>query len=210
LKNHQLPECELWYGRLQGAKNVVLIAVAEGVGAAILAGGQLHSGFNGLAGEFGHISVDPRGQLCGCGQKGCWEMESSSRAALRAYQAIAKSTTVHNFYDLLKLAEDGDVKAMDAIAQQAQATCTTCGFYVQLAGLLGMALGVCTNEFSPADGRVVDAEYGCGAHSDTVIDAPLMSASILSLTSTQGESGWPLLVSISQRKAGFWMISFSV
>jgi len=112
---------ELWYGRLQGAKNVVLIAVAEGVGAAILAGGQLHSGFNGLAGEFGHISVDPRGQLCGCGQKGCWEMESSSRAALRAYQAIAKSTTVHNFYDLLKLAEDGDVKAMDAIAQQARA-----------------------------------------------------------------------------------------
>jgi hypothetical protein len=72
---------------------------------------------------------------------------------------------------------DGPFGPDDAIAQQAQATCTTCGFYVQLAGLLGMALGVCTNEYSPADGRVVDAEYGCGAHSDTVIDAPLMSAS---------------------------------
>jgi len=44
-------------------------------------------------------------------------------------------------------------------------------------GLLGMALGACTNEYSPADGRVVDAEYGCGAHSETVIDAPLISAS---------------------------------
>jgi hypothetical protein len=72
---------------------------------------------------------------------------------------------------------DGPFGPDDAIAQQAQATCTTCGFYVQLAGLLGMALGACTNEYSPADGRVVDAEYGCGAHSDTVIDAPLMSAS---------------------------------
>ena len=40
-----------------------------------------------------------------------------------------------------------------------------------------MAFGACTNEFSPADGRVVDAEYGCGAHSETVIDAPLISAS---------------------------------
>jgi len=72
---------------------------------------------------------------------------------------------------------DGSFGPDDAVAQQAQANCITCGFYVQLAGLLGMALGVCTNEYSPADGRVVDAGYGCGAHSDTVIDAPLMSAS---------------------------------
>ena len=53
----------------------------------------------------------------------------------------------------------------------------TCGFYLPLAGLLGQALGACGNEFSPADGRVVDAGFGCGAHSDTVIDAPLISAS---------------------------------
>ena len=46
----------------------------------------------------------------------------------------------------------------DVVAQQAQANCVTCGFYVPLAGLLGMALGACTNEYSPADGRVVDAE----------------------------------------------------
>src|SRR6478735_2484980 len=72
---------------------------------------------------------------------------------------------------------DGPFGPDDAVAQQAQATCGTCGFYVQLAGLLGMALGACTNEYSPADGRVVDAGYGCGAHSETVIDAPLISAS---------------------------------
>ena len=55
--------------------------------------------------------------------------------------------------------------------------CVTCGFLPPLAGLLGMAFGACTNEYSPADGRVVDAGYGCGAHSETVIDAPLISAS---------------------------------
>jgi hypothetical protein len=72
---------------------------------------------------------------------------------------------------------DGPFGPDAAVAQQAQAHCVTCGFYTPLAGLLGMALGACTNEYSPADGRVVDAEYGCGAHSETVIEAPLISAS---------------------------------
>jgi Protein of unknown function (DUF3027) len=72
---------------------------------------------------------------------------------------------------------DGPFGPDDPVAQQAQANCVTCGFYLPLAGLMGMALGVCANEYSPADGRVVDADYGCGAHSETVIDAPLISAS---------------------------------
>lgn len=62
------------------------------------------------------------------------------------------------------------------IAAAAPATCASCGFYVPLAGLLGMAMGACSNEYSPADGRVVDVEFGCGAHSETVIEAPMISA----------------------------------
>ena len=72
---------------------------------------------------------------------------------------------------------DGPFGPDAAVASATLANCVTCGFYVPLAGLLGMALGACTNEFSPADGRVVDADYGCGAHSETVIDAPMISAS---------------------------------
>ena len=72
---------------------------------------------------------------------------------------------------------DGPFGPDAAIAQAAPATCVSCGFFTPLAGLLGMALGACANEFSPADGRVVDAEFGCGAHSQVVIDAPMISAS---------------------------------
>jgi hypothetical protein len=72
---------------------------------------------------------------------------------------------------------DGSFGPDDAVARQAPATCVSCGFFVPLAGLLGMAMGACANEFSPADGRVVDVEFGCGAHSETVIEAPMMSAS---------------------------------
>jgi hypothetical protein len=71
---------------------------------------------------------------------------------------------------------EGSFGPGDPLALAAPANCVTCGFYVPLAGLLGTAFGACTNEFSPADGRVVDAGFGCGAHSQTVIDAPMISA----------------------------------
>jgi transcriptional regulator of PTS gene len=112
---------ELWYGRLDGERNVVLVAIAEGIGTAILASGQLHSGFNGLAGEFGHISVDPSGPLCGCGQRGCWEMVASSRAALQIYHEIVRKSAVQNIYQLLTLAEEGDPAAVEAVSRQAKA-----------------------------------------------------------------------------------------
>ena len=111
---------ELWYGRLQGAKNVVLVAVAEGVGSAILAGGHMQSGSNGLAGEFGHVSVDPAGALCQCGQKGCWEMVASSRAAIRMFNA-SNDSSLQNVYELMQLAEDGDEHAVAALTEQARA-----------------------------------------------------------------------------------------
>ncbi|WP_047497190.1 ROK family protein [Terriglobus sp. TAA 43] len=111
---------ELWYGRLEGVKNVVLVAVAEGVGAAILAGGHMQSGYNGLAGEFGHVSVDPAGPQCQCGQNGCWEMVSSSRAAIRYYNAGGRKK-VQNIYELLRQMEDGDALAREAITEQARA-----------------------------------------------------------------------------------------
>lgn len=111
---------ELWFGHLQGAKNVVLVAVAEGVGAAILAGGHMYSGCNGLAGEFGHLSVDPAGPLCRCGQKGCWEMTASSRAAIRTFNAVSKQSA-KDIGELLQLGQKGDPNAVYALTEQARA-----------------------------------------------------------------------------------------
>jgi predicted NBD/HSP70 family sugar kinase len=112
---------ELWYGRLEGVKDTVLVAVSEGLGTAILAGGQLHSGFNGLAGEFGHISIDPTGPMCGCGQRGCWEMFASSRAAMQAYRKLAPKSPVGSIEELLRLAEEGDPAGVKAVTAQATA-----------------------------------------------------------------------------------------
>lgn len=55
------------------------------------------------------------------------------------------------------------------MAQAAPATCMSCGFLTPIAGSLRQAFGVCANEFSPADGRVVSLSYGCGAHSEAAV-----------------------------------------
>lgn len=59
--------------------------------------------------------------------------------------------------------------AKTPMAQAAPASCLTCGFLVPIAGSLRQAFGVCANEFSPADGRVVSLSYGCGAHSEAAV-----------------------------------------
>jgi predicted NBD/HSP70 family sugar kinase len=112
---------ELWFGRLEGVRNAVLIAVSEGLGTAILAGGQLHSGSHGLAGEFGHIPIDPKGPTCECGQRGCWEMFASSRAALKMYRKLSRKSQPMDIRGLLRLAQDRDPVALKAIKAQAVA-----------------------------------------------------------------------------------------
>ncbi|WP_242611321.1 DUF3027 domain-containing protein [Blastococcus saxobsidens] len=55
------------------------------------------------------------------------------------------------------------------MARQAPGPCATCGFYLPLAGTLRQVLGACGNAYAPADGRVVTADYGCGAHSQATL-----------------------------------------
>ncbi|NKQ24601.1 DUF3027 domain-containing protein [Streptomyces galbus] len=59
--------------------------------------------------------------------------------------------------------------AKTPMAQAAPAACLSCGFLVPIGGSLGQAFGVCANEFSPADGRVVSLTYGCGGHSEAAV-----------------------------------------
>ena len=110
---------ELWFGNMDGVRNAVLVTITEGVGTAILVNGQLATGKNGLAGEFGHMSIDRNGPLCGCGRKGCWEMFASSRAAINYYCELKPKVERPDIMELLNLAEDGDACAIKALSRQA-------------------------------------------------------------------------------------------
>jgi len=111
---------ELWSGRLDGMRDVVLVTVSEGVGAAILANGQLLTSRSGLAGEFGHSPIDPAGPVCACGQRGCWEVFASSSAALRYYAELSGKDEPLSIQQLLQLTEEGDGEAMAAVTRQAR------------------------------------------------------------------------------------------
>ena len=112
---------ELWFGHIGDIRNAVLLTISEGLGAAILAEGRLISGHRGMAGEFGHICIDPEGPLCGCGARGCWEVFASSRAALRYYHELEPKAGNQTIIELVGLAIDGDRSAITALEMQARA-----------------------------------------------------------------------------------------
>jgi glucokinase len=71
-----------------GTSNMMLITLGTGIGGGMIAGGRVHRGMNGFAGEFGHMVVDPDGPRCPCGRRGCWERYASgSGLAMLAREA---------------------------------------------------------------------------------------------------------------------------
>jgi predicted NBD/HSP70 family sugar kinase len=111
---------ELWFGHMDGVRNAVLVTVSEGIGAGVLANGQLVSGKNGMAGEFGHIPLDPEGPKCACGARGCWETLASSNAALRYYAEMGRTRQTLTIHELIAKAEEGDANAETALKKQAR------------------------------------------------------------------------------------------
>ena len=81
------------YGAASGIQDMVYIKVGTGIGAGFLLGGQVYLGASGAAGEIGHITLDPEGPLCTCGNRGCLEaMAGGAALARRAVQAIRAGT----------------------------------------------------------------------------------------------------------------------
>jgi len=81
---------EQWLGAARGVENVAVITLGTGIGGGIILGGKIWHGMNGMAGEFGHVTVEPDGPHCGCGSRGCAEQYASASAIVRmAREAIA-------------------------------------------------------------------------------------------------------------------------
>lgn len=117
---------EIWFDkRSDGIQDLIAVTVSEGIGTGIITNGQLVRGANGIAGEFGHVSIDESGPLCKCGNRGCWEVYASNTAAINEYvRAVSGGNKKQNeqfeidkpsFDDILHLSEQGDTKATEII-----------------------------------------------------------------------------------------------
>jgi glucokinase len=86
-------------GASRGSEHSLFVGVGTGIGGGIVSGGRLVRGAHGLAGEIGHIIVEPDGPVCGCGNRGCWEQVASglaiARAGARAVVEEPGSTIAH-------------------------------------------------------------------------------------------------------------------
>ncbi len=71
---------EMVWGAAKGYEDVIMLTLGAGVGGAVIANGQLLRGHNGMAGYLGHLTVDPDGLPCSCGNRGCLETVFSARA----------------------------------------------------------------------------------------------------------------------------------
>jgi glucokinase len=81
---------EKWLGAARDFEDVAMLTLGTGVGGGLVLGGRIWHGMTGMAGEFGHTTVDPEGALCGCGNRGCLEAYASATAVVRmAREAIA-------------------------------------------------------------------------------------------------------------------------
>jgi glucokinase len=81
---------EKWLGAGRHVRHLAMLTLGTGVGGGIVMDEKIWHGMTGMAGEFGHMTVEPEGPQCGCGNRGCLEQYSSATAVMRmAREAIA-------------------------------------------------------------------------------------------------------------------------
>jgi glucokinase-like ROK family protein len=121
---------ECYFGAAQGYEEVLYISAGAGLGGGVVHDGQLCRGVTGVAGELGHMTMDPDGELCSCGNRGCWETLVSQqvlfrrvRQAIEAGRASRLSEAVNGDYGRLTVpmvaeaAQAGDAVARAALAR---------------------------------------------------------------------------------------------
>ena len=94
---------------LDDADDVVYLSIGTGLAAGVVLGGRLRRGAHGAAGEVGHVSVDPLGAPCQCGQRGCLETIASGSALASAWPV----TDAHPAAALFAAAARGDAAAVE-------------------------------------------------------------------------------------------------
>jgi len=124
---------EKWMGAGRDVDDLVMITLGTGVGGGIISGGRVLHGYLGMAGEFGHITVVPNGNPCGCGNQGCLEKHASATAitAMAQMLHLGQNLTSRDVYDL---AVGGNEKARWIFQVMGEA--------------LGIALAMLVNSFN--------------------------------------------------------------
>jgi glucokinase len=137
---------EFRFGAGRGTRNLIHATLGTGIGGGLVIEGRLYRGSKGLAGEIGHMVMDPAGPVCNCGSRGCLEALVSGVAfAERARRLLARKHPPI----LAEVVGDRTPTAVDLMAA-AQQSCPFSIAEIQNGGhTLGLAFGGLTNVLNP-------------------------------------------------------------
>ncbi|MEZ5347463.1 MAG: ROK family transcriptional regulator [Pyrinomonadaceae bacterium] len=116
---------ELWYGPLEEikVKTLLYILVVDGLGTGLIINGELHVGSEIGLGGFGHMCLEPNGEVCSCGRKGCWETLASESATIARFHRLMSNkngSIPGSITEIISLANNGNEKAIAAIEATAE------------------------------------------------------------------------------------------
>ncbi len=128
---------EFLHGAGRGARSLVFLTIGTGVGSGIILDGRLWRGAGGFAGELGHVTVNPEGEPCNCGNRGCLETEVSASKIVAHYVRLRgpRSGRPPSSKEVHLRAKRGDAAARESLA--------LCG------AQLGIGLGIVVNLLNP-------------------------------------------------------------
>lgn len=125
------------FGAGRGLSSFMVVTIGTGLGSGLILDGRLWTGAGGFAAEFGHVTVQPEGPPCPCGNRGCLEQYCSAGAVVRSARELIPADI------LTALAMDPDAETVAALARQGVAGARTA--FERLGKWLGVALGSLSN-----------------------------------------------------------------
>lgn len=123
-ESHALCLGERMFGHAQGLNDFAMLDISTGLGLGVMSSGHLLTGQSGLAGELGHITVDPQGRMCGCGNRGCLETLATDAALARAISTrIGRPMEISEVVQLIRNGGLDATQEIDCVAEYLAIAC---------------------------------------------------------------------------------------
>jgi glucokinase len=137
---------EKWLGAAAGVDDMCMLTLGTGVGGGVVMRGQIWHGMTGMAGELGHINVEPDGHPCNCGSRGCLEQYASATAIKRMAQEAIVAGLAPQMAQALKEDPEFTSKVIFELAMQGDAPAR--GIFERVGKALGTVVADLVNIFN--------------------------------------------------------------
>lgn len=138
---------EWMFGAGGNVDDMIYLTMSTGIGGGVIVGGRLLTGASFLAGEVGHMSLDPQGPLCDCGMRGCYEAFCGGRAVANRMRAELAGKPNHRIVEIAGGMDNVDFPALRVAVREGDAYAVT--LWEEIVLRHAQAIGALINVFNP-------------------------------------------------------------